>query len=61
VQEWDQKDVVKDQALACLKKVMDFKQVQFDKTRSTFKDTMEQQKSLEIMESAKDVNLTPGD
>lgn len=61
VQDWDQKDSVKDQALVGLKKVMDFKQAQFDKTRQNFKDTMEQQKSLELMESAKDVNATPGD
>jgi len=33
VQEWDQKDSVKEQALASLKKVMEFKQAQFDHTR----------------------------
>jgi len=54
VQEWDQKDAVKEQALNALKKVMSFKQVQFDAQRQTFKEALDQQKSIENIESQKE-------
>jgi hypothetical protein len=51
VPEWGEKDTVKEQALAALKKVMNFKQMQFDSQRQVYKEALEQQKSIEQMDS----------
>lgn len=48
--DWKQKDQVKDQALSCLKKIVDFKQMQFDMQRTEIKEHIEQ-KSLDQIES----------
>jgi hypothetical protein len=39
--DWKQKDQVKDQALSCLKKIVDFKQMQFDMQRTEIKEHIE--------------------
>lgn len=51
--EWDKKDLVKEQAIARVKRVMAFKQTEFDVQRQIFKDALEQ-KSLEANDSVKE-------
>ena len=43
VAEWTDKDAIKEKALEALKKVMEFKQSQFDAQRQNFKELLEQQ------------------
>lgn len=44
--------MVKEQALASLKRVMEFKQAQFDMQRQAFKEALEQQKSVEELQKS---------
>ena len=54
-EEWSEKEAVKEATLNSLKRVMAFKQTQFDSQRQVFKDALDQQKSVDNLGSNKDV------